>query len=161
MTGGLAYEAIKLSGKFSKAWLLKPVIWPGLMLQKITTSEPDDDQLLDIARASARTWTALFSGSPRIAALSFSTRGSADHPAAARMAAVARRLAEEAGAAPRLPHGLEDLVVGDRDEGPARVPGRGQGLAPVAGQAFPGVGPLPESPGLHQRPGLPGLFSGW
>jgi uncharacterized protein YqhQ len=43
--GGLAYEAIKLSGKYAKAWFLKPVILPGLMLQKITTSEPDDDQL--------------------------------------------------------------------------------------------------------------------
>ncbi len=43
--GGLAYEAIKLSGKHAKAWFLKPVILPGLLLQKITTSEPDDDQL--------------------------------------------------------------------------------------------------------------------
>ncbi len=43
--GGLAYEAIKLSGKHAKAWFLKPVILPGLMLQKITTSPPDDDQL--------------------------------------------------------------------------------------------------------------------
>lgn len=45
LIGGLAYEAIKLSGKFSKAWILKPVIFPGLMMQKITTSNPDDDQL--------------------------------------------------------------------------------------------------------------------
>jgi uncharacterized protein YqhQ len=45
LIGGLAYEAIKLSGRFSGAWLLKPVIWPGLMLQKITTSPPDSDQL--------------------------------------------------------------------------------------------------------------------
>ncbi len=43
--GGLAYEAIKLSGKHAKAWFLKPVILPGLLLQKITTSEPDDEQL--------------------------------------------------------------------------------------------------------------------
>ena len=43
--GGLAYEAIKLSGKYGKAWYLKPFILPGLMLQKITTSRPDDDQL--------------------------------------------------------------------------------------------------------------------
>ncbi len=43
--GGLAYEAIKLSGKHAKAWFLQPVIFPGLMLQKITTSEPDDEQL--------------------------------------------------------------------------------------------------------------------
>ena len=43
--GGLAYEAIKLSGKYAKLWFLKPVILPGLLLQKITTSEPDDEQL--------------------------------------------------------------------------------------------------------------------
>ncbi len=45
LIGGLAYEAIKLSGKYAKAWFLQPVIWPGLMLQKITTSPPDDEQL--------------------------------------------------------------------------------------------------------------------
>jgi len=44
LIGGLAYEAIKLSGKFSNAWILRPVIWPGLMMQKITTSQPDDEQ---------------------------------------------------------------------------------------------------------------------
>jgi len=45
LIGGLAYEAIKLSGKFAKSWLIKPFIFPGLMMQKITTSEPADDQL--------------------------------------------------------------------------------------------------------------------
>jgi uncharacterized protein YqhQ len=44
LIGGLAYEAIKLSAKFSNAWILRPVIWPGLMMQKITTSQPDDEQ---------------------------------------------------------------------------------------------------------------------
>ncbi len=44
LIGGLAYEAIKLSGKFSNAWILRPVIWPGLMMQKITTKQPDDAQ---------------------------------------------------------------------------------------------------------------------
>lgn len=53
LIGGLAYEAIKLAGKFRKAWFLKPVIWPGLMLQKITTSEPDDEQLT-VAMAALR-----------------------------------------------------------------------------------------------------------
>jgi len=43
--GGLAYEVIKLSGKYKDAAVLKPLIWPGLMLQKITTSRPDDDQI--------------------------------------------------------------------------------------------------------------------
>jgi len=43
--GGLAYEVIKLSGRFKNAVWLRPLIWPGLMLQKITTSPPADDQL--------------------------------------------------------------------------------------------------------------------
>ena len=51
--GGLAYEAIKLSGKFCDAWWLKPAIAPGLWLQKITTSQPDDEQL-DVAMAALR-----------------------------------------------------------------------------------------------------------
>jgi uncharacterized protein YqhQ len=51
--GGLAYEAIKLSGKFQKASLIRPLIWPGLMLQKITTSEPDDEQL-EVSMAALR-----------------------------------------------------------------------------------------------------------
>lgn len=45
LIGGLAYEAIKLSGKYRNAWIIKPLIWPGLMLQRISTSRPDDDQL--------------------------------------------------------------------------------------------------------------------
>jgi len=51
--GGLAYEAIKLSGKFKDSIILKPFIWPGLMLQKITTSRPDDDQL-EVAMAALK-----------------------------------------------------------------------------------------------------------
>lgn len=53
LIGGLAYEAIKLSGKYARAWFLKPVIVPGLMLQKITTSQPDDGQLT-VAMAALR-----------------------------------------------------------------------------------------------------------
>ena len=51
--GGLAYEAIKLSGKFCDAWWLKPAIQPGLWLQKITTSQPDDEQL-EVSMAALR-----------------------------------------------------------------------------------------------------------
>ena len=51
--GGLAYEAIKLSGKFAKSWFIKPAIFPGLMLQKITTSQPDDEQL-EVSMAALR-----------------------------------------------------------------------------------------------------------
>ncbi|MDY0108425.1 MAG: DUF1385 domain-containing protein [Candidatus Krumholzibacteria bacterium] len=53
LIGGLAYEAIKLSGRFCNAWWLRPVILPGLWLQRITTNEPDDRQL-DVAMAALR-----------------------------------------------------------------------------------------------------------
>ncbi len=53
LIGGIAYEAIKLSGKYAKAAALKPFILPGLLLQKITTNEPDDSQL-DVAMAALR-----------------------------------------------------------------------------------------------------------
>ncbi len=45
LIGGLAYEAIKLSGKYCRLWILRPFIMPGLWLQRITTKRPDDDQL--------------------------------------------------------------------------------------------------------------------
>lgn len=69
---------------------------PGVLLfaDAAIVVEPDEDQLVEIGLASARTWRALFGTEPRVAALSFSTRGSADHPAAARMARVAERLRE-------------------------------------------------------------------
>jgi len=53
LIGGLAYEAIKLSGKYGKSWFVRPAILPGLLLQRITTSEPDDDQLT-VAMAALR-----------------------------------------------------------------------------------------------------------
>ncbi len=53
LIGGLAYEAIKLSGKYGKAWFLQPFIFPGLMLQKITTKRPDDSQL-EVSMASLK-----------------------------------------------------------------------------------------------------------
>ncbi|MFO7652817.1 MAG: DUF1385 domain-containing protein [Candidatus Krumholzibacteriia bacterium] len=53
LIGGLAYEAIKLSGRFATAWWLKPAIGPGLALQRITTSPPDDSQL-EVGMAALR-----------------------------------------------------------------------------------------------------------
>ncbi len=44
--GGISYEFIKLSARKSFGRWMKPFVWPGLMLQKITTREPDDGQVL-------------------------------------------------------------------------------------------------------------------
>ena len=49
--GGLAFEFIRLSAKEKFARFLRPAIWPGLTLQKVTTSEPSDD-MLEVAIAA-------------------------------------------------------------------------------------------------------------
>ncbi|AFV03921.1 MAG: DUF1385 domain-containing protein [Dehalobacter sp. 4CP] len=45
LVAGISYELLKLSGRFSKSMFLKWIIVPGLLLQKLTTREPDDSQL--------------------------------------------------------------------------------------------------------------------
>ncbi len=45
VVAGISYEILRFSGKHAGNPLLKPFLFPGLMLQKITTREPDDDQL--------------------------------------------------------------------------------------------------------------------
>lgn len=50
---GLAYELIRLSGKYAGKWWLAWIVAPGLWLQRLTTREPDDAQL-EIALASLR-----------------------------------------------------------------------------------------------------------
>jgi uncharacterized protein YqhQ len=42
---GISYEAIRFTGKYSRFKLVQVLSWPGLMLQRITTREPDDDQI--------------------------------------------------------------------------------------------------------------------
>ncbi len=42
---GIAYEMTRLSAKFPRNPIVRAFTWPGLMLQHITTREPDDDQL--------------------------------------------------------------------------------------------------------------------
>ncbi len=45
LIAGLSYEVIKWAGKNrSKRWV-RALMWPGLMLQNLTTREPDEDQL--------------------------------------------------------------------------------------------------------------------
>ncbi|MBW1712187.1 MAG: DUF1385 domain-containing protein [Deltaproteobacteria bacterium] len=42
---GTAYEVTRLAGRHPDNPWLKPLIWPGLMLQKLTTRQPSDDQI--------------------------------------------------------------------------------------------------------------------
>jgi uncharacterized protein YqhQ len=45
LIAGLSFEVIKWAGRNRrKAWVQK-LMWPGLMLQKLTTREPDHEQL--------------------------------------------------------------------------------------------------------------------
>jgi len=45
VVAGISYEAIRFTGKYSHSKLVQAMSWPGLMLQKITTREPSDDQI--------------------------------------------------------------------------------------------------------------------
>jgi uncharacterized protein YqhQ len=49
--GGVSFEFIRLSARERFARFMKPAIWPGLTLQKVTTSEPSDD-MLEVAIAA-------------------------------------------------------------------------------------------------------------
>ena len=49
--GGISFEFIRLSARERFARFLRPAIWPGLTLQKVTTREPSDD-MLEVAIAA-------------------------------------------------------------------------------------------------------------
>ena len=49
--GGISFEFIRLSAKEKFARFLRPAVWPGLTLQKVTTAEPTDD-MLEVAIAA-------------------------------------------------------------------------------------------------------------
>jgi uncharacterized protein YqhQ len=45
LIAGLSYEVIKWAGKNRRKRWVRSVMWPGLMLQNLTTREPDEEQL--------------------------------------------------------------------------------------------------------------------
>lgn len=51
---GLAYEFNRLAGRHADSPLVKPLLWPGLAMQLITTKKPTDDQL-EVALAALKT----------------------------------------------------------------------------------------------------------
>ena len=42
---GVSYEVLRFSAKYRENWFMKIIIWPGLMTQKLTTKEPEDDMV--------------------------------------------------------------------------------------------------------------------
>jgi uncharacterized protein YqhQ len=48
---GLSYEVIKWAGKHRNKRWVRAIMWPGLMLQNLTTREPDEEQLAVAIRA--------------------------------------------------------------------------------------------------------------
>jgi uncharacterized protein YqhQ len=51
LIAGLSYEVIKWAGKHRNKRWVRVVMWPGLMLQNLTTREPDEEQLEVAIRA--------------------------------------------------------------------------------------------------------------
>ena len=45
LIAGLSYEVIKWAGKNRRKRWVRALMWPGLMLQNLTTREPDREQL--------------------------------------------------------------------------------------------------------------------
>jgi len=45
VVAGISYEVFRLPLKYPKNWLVKALVWPGLMTQKLTTATPDDSML--------------------------------------------------------------------------------------------------------------------
>jgi phosphotransacetylase len=91
--------------------------------------EPTVPQLADIAVAAASTYRSLIGGTPRIALLSFSTRGSASHPSVGRVRAATEIVRERMPGVP-VDGELQFDAAFAEGVGARKAPG-----SPVAGQA--------------------------
>jgi uncharacterized protein YqhQ len=54
VVAAITYEIQRVFAKYCTTGPLRVLIWPGFLVQKITTAEPDDEQL-EVALASLRT----------------------------------------------------------------------------------------------------------
>ena len=46
LVAGLSFELIKFAGRNRGRGWVQVIIWPGMQLQKLTTREPEDDQVV-------------------------------------------------------------------------------------------------------------------
>jgi alkylation response protein AidB-like acyl-CoA dehydrogenase len=46
LVAGLSFELIKFAGRNRGRGWVQPIIWPGMQLQKLTTREPEDEQVV-------------------------------------------------------------------------------------------------------------------
>ncbi len=53
IVAGISYEIIKFAGKHKDAWYTKIILAPGLMMQSLTTKEPEEE-MLEVAIASLK-----------------------------------------------------------------------------------------------------------
>lgn len=49
----VGFELVTLTAKYASSWWVQPLVWPGYVVQKMTTREPDEDMLC-VALTAAR-----------------------------------------------------------------------------------------------------------
>ena len=45
LVAGISYDILQVLARMPRNWLVKALMWPGLMMQKLTTAEPDDSMV--------------------------------------------------------------------------------------------------------------------
>jgi uncharacterized protein YqhQ len=51
LISGFSFEIIRLAARYNKVWIFKLLLFPGILVQKLTTREPDEDQVEAAIRA--------------------------------------------------------------------------------------------------------------